>query len=57
MRGELLMSRRLLEETVRIQREGRERRKTAEKELLEIEGRLKTALMQTGTRLDAPRQN
>ena len=46
-----------LEETVRIQREGRERRKTAEKELLEIEGRLKTALMQTGTRLDAPRQS
>ena len=41
-----------LEETVRIQQEGRQKRQAAEKELLAIENRLQTALLQNGARLN-----
>ena len=39
-----------IEETLRIQREGREKRQAAEKELVAIEGRLKDALLKNATR-------
>ena len=39
-----------IEETLRIQREGREKRQAAEKELIAIEGRLKDALLKNATR-------
>ena len=43
-----------LEETVRIQQEGRQRRANAEKELLAIEGRLKDALLRNSSRDNNP---
>lgn len=39
-----------IEETLRIQNEGRQRRQAAEKELVAIEGRLKDALLKNATR-------
>ena len=39
-----------IEETLRIQHEGRQRRQAAEKELVAIEGRLKDALLKNATR-------
>ena len=38
-----------IEETLRIQREGRQKRQAAEKELVAIEGRLKDALLKNAT--------
>ena len=43
-----------LEETVRIQQEGRQRRANAEKELVAIEGRLKEALLRNSARANNP---
>lgn len=43
-----------LEETVRIQQEGRQRRANAEKELLAIEGRLREALLRNSSRANNP---
>ncbi|MBO4400435.1 MAG: toxic anion resistance protein [Selenomonadaceae bacterium] len=43
-----------LEETVRIQQEGRQRRANAEKELIAIEGRLKEALLRNSSRTTNP---
>lgn len=43
-----------LEETVRIQQEGRQRRANAEKELVAIEGRLKEALLRNSSRTSNP---
>ena len=39
-----------IEETLRIQHEGRQKRQAAEKELVAIEGRLKDALLKNATR-------
>ena len=39
-----------IQETLRIQQEGRQKRQAAEKELLAIEGRLKDTLLQNATR-------
>ncbi|MBQ9480116.1 MAG: toxic anion resistance protein, partial [Selenomonadaceae bacterium] len=45
-----------LEETVRIQEEGRAKRAAAEKELIAIEGRLKDALLRNSQRRAAGNQ-
>ena len=46
-----------IEETVRIQQEGRQKRAAAERELIAIEGRLRDALLRNSSRMNSDKDN